>query len=445
MRGTKRYLWTAALLLAATTAMAGGFNIYEAGAKATALGGAFTATADDGSAVFYNPAGLAFQEGSGFDLNLMPIVPTAEFTGAQIGANEPFAGKTADQMFPIPGAYYYKNTGDLTYGIGLYAPFGMGVKWSDPETWVGRFESHNVQLKTVYVTPCVAWKVSETVAVSVGVDVAYSHLELNRYNPTYFGGDVTEINAVAATIDGSADLNYTPSAGALIQATDKLSFGVMYHHQKTMAVNDGKMTLVNNVPDTMGDLQAGVTAQLMELGVDANDAGEYVYNGTAELKLPHMLALGVAYQVNEKLRVEGNMVHFGWSHFDELALDFEVDALDTVIREDYEDVWQYRAGITYAVNDELTALAGYVKDSTPQPVESMSPLLPDASRDDYSFGLAYELNEKITLTGTYMSVNFKERSNVVDGEHVSYDTHTNPAGSYDSVANIFGVGIGYRF
>ena len=50
-----------AVLLIAGSAWAGGFNIYEMGARATALGGAFTATADDASALFYNPAGLAFQ------------------------------------------------------------------------------------------------------------------------------------------------------------------------------------------------------------------------------------------------------------------------------------------------------------------------------------------------------------------------------------------------
>ena len=58
---------------------AAGFNIYEAGVRATALGGAFTATADDGSALFYNPAGLSFMEGSSVNLNLMSIAPRFEF------------------------------------------------------------------------------------------------------------------------------------------------------------------------------------------------------------------------------------------------------------------------------------------------------------------------------------------------------------------------------
>ena len=74
----KRRIFTilalAALALgAAGNASATGFSIYEAGSRATALGCAFTATADDASAMFYNAAGLSFMEGQRLDLNAMVI------------------------------------------------------------------------------------------------------------------------------------------------------------------------------------------------------------------------------------------------------------------------------------------------------------------------------------------------------------------------------------
>jgi len=37
------------------------FSIAEQGAKAPGMGTAFTSIADDGSAFYYNPAGIAFQ------------------------------------------------------------------------------------------------------------------------------------------------------------------------------------------------------------------------------------------------------------------------------------------------------------------------------------------------------------------------------------------------
>jgi len=53
----------AALLMLLPAAAYGGFLAIEEGARATGMGGAFTAVADDASAVFWNPAGLAMMDG----------------------------------------------------------------------------------------------------------------------------------------------------------------------------------------------------------------------------------------------------------------------------------------------------------------------------------------------------------------------------------------------
>jgi long-chain fatty acid transport protein len=428
----------AATLLTAGAAAAGGFNIYEAGARATALGGAFTATADDGSAIFYNPAGLAFLDGMALDLNLMPIVPSSEFTGALQPDGSYATGKTVDQSFPIPGAYWYRNVGDMAYGVGLSAPFGLGVEWADPEAWIGRRTSYDVDLATVYVTPVLSWKIEETVGIAFGLDFGYTDIQLNKRSATRFGADPDAdryVDVLDAVIEGTSRINVTPMMGLMVKASPKVTFGVMYHHQKKMAIRDGKLTLTNVAPAA---LTATVDGQIAALGGAEHD-------GVADLKLPHMLSVGVACQVTDKARVEFDAVHFGWGYFDELALDFDVDALDQTIREDYKDVLQLRFGAQYQVTPQLLAMAGYVRDESPQPVGSMNPMLPDADRNDYSAGLQFRATERITLTGTYMGVNFEERTNVVDGVQQSFDNTINPAGSYDSYAHIFGVGVGYRF
>lgn len=53
----------AALLVLVPAAAYAGFLAIEEGARATGMGGAFTAVADDATAVFWNPAGLALMEG----------------------------------------------------------------------------------------------------------------------------------------------------------------------------------------------------------------------------------------------------------------------------------------------------------------------------------------------------------------------------------------------
>ena len=435
-RNTARILLTcAACLLVAGGAWAGGFSIYEAGARATAMGGAFTATADDGSAMFYNPAGLAFLQGTALDLNVSPVMPHAKFTGA-VGPDGNYAtGETEDNVYPAPGTYFYRNNGNFTWGVGVYAPFGLGVEWKDKNDWIGRRYSYDVYLATIYLTPTVAWRLSDRVGFAMGIDAAFTHINYKKRQAIRFGGNADLVDVIDAEIDADSDLNFTPTAGLMVQATDWLTFGVMYHHEKNMAIRDGDLTLTNVAPAA---LRETVDGQIAALG------GRH-HKGKSDLRLPHIWSMGVAFQITPELRAEFDAVHFGWSTFDQLVLDFDGEALDQTIIEGYDDAWQYRFGASYDLSPELTVMAGYVHDDTPQPIESMTPMLPDGDRNDYSFGLQWQASPRFTVTAAYMGVDFDERSNVVDGVQRTFEPETNPAGSYDSSADIVSIGFGYRF
>jgi len=56
-------------------ASASGYSIYEQGAKAMANAGAFTARADDPSALFFNPAGIVQLKGKRFNFGTNAIFP----------------------------------------------------------------------------------------------------------------------------------------------------------------------------------------------------------------------------------------------------------------------------------------------------------------------------------------------------------------------------------
>ena len=58
-RNSRTYVVMATVFLAAIAARAADFNDFQPGAKAMGMGNAFTALADDASALFYNPAGTA--------------------------------------------------------------------------------------------------------------------------------------------------------------------------------------------------------------------------------------------------------------------------------------------------------------------------------------------------------------------------------------------------
>jgi hypothetical protein len=61
--------------LLATDAFAGGYSVSAVGVRARSMGGAFRAVADDWSAIYYNPAGLAKIEESQLNLSLNLMSP----------------------------------------------------------------------------------------------------------------------------------------------------------------------------------------------------------------------------------------------------------------------------------------------------------------------------------------------------------------------------------
>jgi len=435
-----KVLLVAGLILAqAGMVQAAGFNIYEAGARATALGGAFTASADDGSALFYNAAGLSFQTGSSVSLNFMPVNPRFKFAGATTGTGDGPTAEVAHKSYLVPGAYYTNNNNEkIAFGIGVYAPFGLGVEWMDPFDFVGRQVSYDVDIKTVYVTPAVSFKIGDTLALAVGLDLATQELSLQKMtlHPTL------GVNAIDTHIEGKSSLNATPSFGLMYRPVEKLSLGFMYHFQKTMKYEDKEITMQNMIDageagyDWSHSLLTGLNGDV--------PTDELKPKLNSEFNLPSIMSFGASYNIAERFRIESNYVYFGWSHFEKLVMDFDIDAIDQEIVFNYEDAWQVRFGLDFAaIPEKLNVMAGFVYDTSPQPLEAVSPLLPDSDRQDYSFGLQY-MTGNWDFTASYMAVIGEERTTIENGAPANPDP-AYPSGSYKSVANIFGAGFGYHF
>ena len=428
-------VWT---LTGVVGAHATGFSIYEAGSRATALGGAFTARADDGSALFYNAAGLSFLEGRAVDLNVIAIAPNFKFAGQLSKTDALMTGESDSQTFLVPGAYYTSNTGGkLSWGAGVYAPFGLGVKWANGDEWVGRRISHDVSIETVYVTPALSYMAADGLAIAVGLDFAHQNLNLKKYTPHPDTGD----NAIHTELDGSSNLSVTPSFGVMYRPNEQWSLGFMYHFKKTMKFDEGDATLESTMgtPDAANPFDpANWPATLID------GLGGSQQKLSTEVELPYIMSLGARYRFHERFDLEVNYVRFGWGSFQSLDLNFENDNLDQTVHMNYENSWQLRLGAEYmAKRDKIFIMAGYVKDNTPQPLASVSPLLPDSDRNDYSVGLLLKFGNW-DVNASYMAVIGEDRTNIEGGEPVR-NTTDYPFGTYTANANLFGLGVAYHF
>ncbi|MDP1994804.1 MAG: outer membrane protein transport protein, partial [Ignavibacteria bacterium] len=132
-----------AFLLLCSTAFGSGFQINEHGARAMAMGGAFTAAALDPSILYFNNAGITQMSGFKLMMGTTLIAPSSTFRGISPKVNET---KMESQLFtPIHFYATYQITDQLYAGLGFNNPFGLGTKW--PSAWDGRFVSLEIAVE----------------------------------------------------------------------------------------------------------------------------------------------------------------------------------------------------------------------------------------------------------------------------------------------------------
>src|SRR5205809_593506 len=96
-----------------------GFRIPNLDAEATARGNAFVATADNPSALYYNPAGITQLKGAQAELDFHAITLDSHFKGA--GGQD---SHSKPELQGVPQLYCVFTPTDKPYsfGFGMYAP-----------------------------------------------------------------------------------------------------------------------------------------------------------------------------------------------------------------------------------------------------------------------------------------------------------------------------------
>jgi long-chain fatty acid transport protein len=406
-------------LLLVSASMAGGFGLYEFGAAASAMGGATVARAWDASTVFYNPAGLAFIEGTNFYGGVTLISANNKWSGAEPIFTGVEAESKAALHTPI-GVYFTHNyNNDLAVGIGVTNPYGLGLAWEDD--FPGRGIAFNTDLKSFYISPVVSYKLSPELSIGVGLDLVYSMVLLERSAYLFGSTGSAGVEVGKSKLEGTSGLGVGFTVSAMFR-TDKAGFGMLYRHSVENKFDGGDATF------ELYDTYASAVAGALLVDQKANTA----------ITFPNSFNIGAYYKVLDNMGIEVDYQWTGWSVFDQLELEFDDSRLNQVVPEDYHNSNTYRVGVHYDLMDNLQLRAGYIYDETPQPIHSVSPLLPDNSRNDYSVGVGYTMgNMKFDLG--YMLVDFGERSTVEDGFGRN---ENNFNGTYAGVANLFMFSFG---
>lgn len=426
MRSLRFTLFTVGCLLTTVTAFGAGFSIFEQGAKATAMGGAFAATADDPSAMFYNPAGLAQQRHLSFMAGATFINFTNEFTGDPESAiTSGTEGQYKRHTFVPPNVYASLPIGNnLTIGLAAFSAWGLRTDWEDP--WAGRYISRDADLKTMSVQPTIAWQTTDgRFAVGGGIEYrrARVFLNANRMALNPFTGRIIDVANTRLASDYGSDTGW--NLGVLWKPSDRFRIGASYRSDMDIDL-DGEAQ-ITQITSGNPQLDAVVASQL-----PPNQGIKTTF------PFPAVAIVGVAFKPTERVDVEFDISHMTWSRFEALAVDFQATPSASFVRpQNWDDSSAFRLGANIAATPDWDVRLGAVYDQNPQPTESVSPLLPDSDRVGASFGAGWHRGP-FMVDATAFILHFQDRS--TEGR--------NPEGfngTYQTDAVLWSFNVGYRF
>lgn len=441
----------AALLAGGSTmdARASGFALIEQGVRG--LGNAFAggaAVAEDATTIFFNPAGLTRLEGNNLEVAVHFISPSAKFndegstltpliTDAE-GNTIPLSGGVGDAGYiaTVPNIFWSRKMNDkLHVGLGINVPFGLETEYDDD--WVGRYHGVKSAITTLNINPTVAYKMTDKWSVGLGLNAQYLDAELS--NAIDFG----TINAVVGAglpltpqgDDGfvtmsADDYAYGFNLGLLFEQTDSTRYGLAYRSEMDYTLEgDAEFT----TPNAYADIIAGL-AGLVDGPV------------STEITLPQSLSLSAYHGLSEKWAMMGDVTWTGWSSIEELRIEFESGADDSVTTLDWDDTYRVAMGFTYDHSDKWDFRFGGAYDESPIPnVERRSVRVPGNDRWWLTLGGTYDISDSVALSGGYAHLFVSHPVIHKTGLEAEEVTRGALNGTYDSSVDILSVQLSWSF
>ncbi len=432
MKDKRLLVLAAVVLLAPSLSWGAGFALFEHGNRGMAMGGAFTAVADDPSAMFWNIGGLAFQTDdkfvtmAGFTL----IMPSQDFTGQSPYPGDGYKDSQINQTF-FPSHLYtsWALNDRVVLGFAFLSPFGLGTQWEDDSA--GRFISKRTDIKTFELSPQAAFKLNDYIGLGFGVDYRIAQIDLTKNIPFLnpHTQQVADVGQVHMHTDGISEAGWGWHAGVMFKTDIGLSLGINY--RSGMTIDMEGVASFQQFPTGYADFDALLTSTL--------PFGQKTPLTTA-IDFPNFFSIGLAYTA-EKYLVSVQWNQMGWDTFQELDITFtdpNYAFLSSSAPMHYENSNQYRFGFEYSFSESAAMQLGFLIDETPQPVATMSPILGGGDRTGYCIGFSYN-GKKIWADFGYMFLDIESRT-TNPGNHYDY------FGTYENgTAHLIGTSLGIKF
>lgn len=445
-------------LLPSRPLLADDFGFHEIGARAASLGGAFTARADDISAIFYNPAGLAFLGGVRFKTNLTLGTRTLSATRPDLGWTFP------DEPGEFRGNLFlaWRPARRISLGWGLYSPFNFDSRW--PRSWTWEDISMAAKLNALTFRSAVAVEPLKGLAFSAALDLVSLNVGWDHKIP--FDLETYPLSQPALTTSYYALRGHSVgfAAGVMWKVLPGLQFGARY--QKSVAIDllgvNSFMLDYATIYDTLPapDRPFRNLSDLLNMFYASQTV-------TGRMTLPREIACGVAVSPVRNLSLSFDIQWDHWSEFGQWTFtsvnqggdlnpgfpllyrefygiepNYGIQGVDLVLK----DTTKLKAGLEYRAGKWFAFRAGFARNGSSVPDADRTPLYPAPAFNIYSFGAGYE-GPLFAIWDTekavsQLSLDFFVRYAAADEVTSAF---TDPPLIYGAKRFVAGVGVGLIF
>lgn len=391
--------------LAAGPAPASGTRVGFKDAFAMARGNAFVATADNPSAVYYNPAGLTQLDGARLSASVYAVRLSSDYRGAAGTASLDAGFQTIPQTF-----FGWHQPGEAwACGFGVYLPFGLSTDWPKGRETIppSPLRTHATHNEERYVTfnPVFAWQF--TPALSIGGGLTYNRLNVDLQRELGITSALTDLLRFKA--DGDT---FGFNCGLLWKPAPEHAFGLSYQHHTSIKLN-GTTDTVPLVPGTEPS--------------------------SSRFAFPEVVIVGYSYRPTSQWNIEANLDWTNWDRVKTFTIAKPSGPLPLPFN--WKSGCFYELGVTRWLGSHWNVSGGwlYTEDSTPD--ATYTPAVPDSNRAFYSLGAGYTTSRFSAMLAWHEGVS---STRTVSGSPPSLIGAT-ADGTYKNSLRAFALSAEWRF
>lgn len=388
MKRTKILISVVAFIIfLSSMSFANGLNLNALGPRAVAMGGAFVGLADDYSAVFWNPAGLANIDKKYIAFYGFDVIPSMTYK-----LETPIPGVQADaksvSKHYLGGlvGYFQPVSDNLVLGLAAYSPSGLGIEWDGADLagisggntnidWMSKFF-------VITIAPTLSYKVNEMFQLGFALNINYGSFHMDRWagaTPIPVPPYVLDFGQQSLKLSG---WGFGATLGLLVKPSDMFSFGLTVRTPYKIGFS-GDLGIQNL--DKLGPMVGTTVSSTSKVETD--------------LTMPLWLAGGIAFKPTEKFTLTFDVHYTQWSKIDEVALTVDdqtwgllLDEEDTKLAFHWKDATQIRFGAEYQISPKFALRGGYYIDPDPSIDQTRNILLPLTDFNSITAGFGYNVN-----------------------------------------------------